>query len=81
MQDDLDTPTRGHWLLRAGLGFAALLATVTGLAVAIPALFGYNYLLTRSKNITANMMVFVDEFVARVSEYYRPAPERALAAE
>jgi biopolymer transport protein ExbB len=50
---------------------AALLATVAGLAVAIPALFGYNYLLTRSKNVTANMQVFVDEFVARISEIYR----------
>jgi biopolymer transport protein ExbB len=49
---------------------AALLATVAGLAVAIPALFGYNYLLTRSKNITANMQVFVDEFVTRISENY-----------
>jgi biopolymer transport protein ExbB len=49
---------------------AALLATVAGLAVAIPALFGYNYLLTRSKNITANMQVFVDEFVTRISEMY-----------
>lgn len=52
---------------------AALLATVAGLAVAIPALFGYNYLLTRAKNVTANMQVFVDEFVARVSEIYRVA--------
>lgn len=52
---------------------AALLATVAGLAVAIPALFGYNYLLTRSKNVTANMQVFVDEFVARISEIYRVA--------
>jgi biopolymer transport protein ExbB len=50
---------------------AALLATVAGLAVAIPALFGYNWLLTRAKNVTANMQVFVDEFVARVSEIYR----------
>lgn len=50
---------------------ASLLATVAGLAVAIPALFGYNYLLTRAKNVTANMQVFVDEFVARVSEIYR----------
>jgi biopolymer transport protein ExbB len=50
---------------------AALLATVAGLAVAIPALFGYNYLLTRAKNVTANMQVFVDEFVARISEIYR----------
>ncbi|HWA03369.1 MAG TPA: DUF2341 domain-containing protein [Rhizomicrobium sp.] len=52
---------------------ASLLATVAGLAVAIPALFGYNYLLTRAKNVTANMQVFVDEFVARVSEIYRVA--------
>jgi biopolymer transport protein ExbB len=55
---------------------AALLATVAGLAVAIPALFGYNYLLTRIKNITANMQVFVDEFVTRISEIYH---ERAYA--
>jgi biopolymer transport protein ExbB len=52
---------------------AALLATVAGLGVAIPALFGYNYLLTRAKNVTANMQVFVDEFVARISEIYRVA--------
>ncbi|MGC1301285.1 MAG: DUF2341 domain-containing protein [Caulobacteraceae bacterium] len=49
---------------------AALLATVTGLAVAIPALFGYNYILTRNKAVQANMQVFVDEFVTRVSEKY-----------
>jgi biopolymer transport protein ExbB len=49
---------------------AALLATVTGLAVAIPALFGYNYILTRNKAVQANMIVFVDEFVTRVSEIY-----------
>ncbi|MDZ4211469.1 MAG: MotA/TolQ/ExbB proton channel family protein, partial [Methylotenera sp.] len=34
---------------------AALLATVAGLAVAIPALFGYNYLASRIKNITIAM--------------------------
>lgn len=55
---------------------AALLATVTGLAVAIPALFGYNYLIIRNKNVTANMQVFVDEFVTRTSELYSG---RALA--
>ena len=49
---------------------AALLATVTGLAVAIPALFGYNYLIIRNKNVTANMQVFVDEFVTRLAELY-----------
>lgn len=43
---------------------AALLATVAGLAVAIPALFAYNYLLTRIKEITADMRVFTDEFLA-----------------
>ncbi|MDD5034372.1 MAG: DUF2341 domain-containing protein [Methylococcaceae bacterium] len=46
----------------------ALAATVAGLAVAIPALFGYNYLLTRIKDITADMRVFTDEFLAMISE-------------
>lgn len=49
---------------------AALLATVAGLAVAIPALFGYNYLASRIKNITISMQIFVDEFVTRVAELY-----------
>jgi biopolymer transport protein ExbB len=49
---------------------AALLATVAGLGVAIPALFGYNYLASRIKNITVNMQIFVDEFVTRVAELY-----------
>ncbi|HEY3598831.1 MAG TPA: DUF2341 domain-containing protein [Paraburkholderia sp.] len=57
---------------------AALLATVTGLFVAIPALFGYNYLLIRNKNVTANMQVFVDEFVTRLAEAHR-SPDHALA--
>ncbi len=49
---------------------AALLATVAGLAVAIPALFGYNYLAGRIKNISADMHIFVDEFVTRIAEAY-----------
>ena len=49
---------------------AALVATVAGLAVAIPALFGYNWLLTRSKDVTANMQVFVDELVTKIAEAY-----------
>lgn len=49
---------------------AALLATVAGLAVAIPALFGYNYLASRIKNISADMQIFVDEFITRVAETY-----------
>jgi biopolymer transport protein ExbB len=59
---------------------AALLATVAGLAVAIPALFGYNYLTIRNRNITANMQVFVDEFITRVAELYS-GREYAQAAE
>jgi biopolymer transport protein ExbB len=47
---------------------AALLATVAGLAVAIPALFAYNYLLTQIKDIVADMRVFSDEFLAMLSE-------------
>ena len=49
---------------------AALLATVAGLGVAIPSLFGYNYLASRIKNISSDMQIFVDEFVSRVAEVY-----------
>lgn len=49
---------------------AALAATVAGLAVAIPALFGYNWLNTKIKEINADQRVFVDEFVTRVAEHY-----------
>jgi biopolymer transport protein ExbB len=49
---------------------AALVATVAGLAVAIPALFGYNYLGSRIKSISADMHVFVDEYIARIAESY-----------
>jgi len=49
---------------------AALAATVAGLAVAIPALFGYNYLLSRVKEATSDMHIFIDEFVTKIAEYY-----------
>lgn len=49
---------------------AALAATVAGLIVAIPALFGYNYLLSRVKEATSDMHVFIDEFVTKIAEYY-----------
>lgn len=49
---------------------AALLATVAGLTVAIPSLFGYNYLASRIKTISSDMQIFVDEFVTRVAETY-----------
>ncbi|CZZ90984.1 TolQ-like translocation protein [Bordetella ansorpii] len=49
---------------------AALLATAMGLFVAIPALFGYNRLITRNKEINADMRVFVDEFITRLAEVH-----------
>lgn len=47
---------------------AALLATVAGLAVAIPALFAYNYLTVQIKDVIADMRVFADEFLAMIAE-------------
>ena len=52
---------------------AALLATVAGLSVAIPSLFGYNYLASRIKTISSDMQIFIDEFVTRVAETYGDA--------
>jgi biopolymer transport protein ExbB len=49
---------------------AALLATVAGLGVAIPALFGYNYLGSKAKELAADMRVFADEFVAKLNEIH-----------
>ena len=47
---------------------AALVATVAGLAVAIPALFAYNYLGSQIKDVMAEMRVFTDELLARIGE-------------
>jgi biopolymer transport protein ExbB len=47
---------------------AALVATVAGLAVAIPALFGYNYLTSKISELTSDMQVFIDELVTRIAE-------------
>jgi biopolymer transport protein ExbB len=49
---------------------AALLATAMGLFVAIPSLFGYNRLITRNKEVSADMRVFVDEFITRLAEMH-----------
>ncbi|OEU80702.1 MAG: hypothetical protein BA865_14195, partial [Desulfobacterales bacterium S5133MH4] len=49
---------------------SALSTTVFGLIVAIPALFGYNYLTGRIKNITADMYIFADEFDLKADETY-----------
>lgn len=56
---------------------AALLATVTGLFVAIPALFGYNYLITRIRDQTADMRSFVDELTTRMAEGFRASSLQA----
>lgn len=55
---------------------AALLATVAGLGVAIPALFGYNWLLTRIKEQTQQAQLFVNELTARIAEAYSGAAAR-----
>lgn len=49
---------------------AALVATVAGLAVAIPALFAYNWFAIRIKNITADIQVFADEFLTKSAELH-----------
>jgi len=48
----------------------ALLATVAGLAVAIPALFAYSYIASRIKDAVSDMQVFIDEFVSKIAETY-----------
>ena len=47
---------------------AALVATVAGLAVAIPALFGYNWLTSKIGELSSDMQVFIDELVTRIAE-------------
>jgi biopolymer transport protein ExbB len=56
---------------------SALLATVAGLIVAIPALFVYSYLNGRIKNTIAEIQVFIDEFVAKMAEFYPTGIEAA----
>ena len=62
---------------------AALLATIAGLACAIPSLFGYNYLNSRISALSDEMRVFVDRLITRLAEiaaerHYTPP---AIAAE
>jgi biopolymer transport protein ExbB len=54
---------------------AALVATVAGLLVAIPALLGYNYLTSRMRTVTSDMQIFIDEFVTKMAEFYQPNNE------
>jgi biopolymer transport protein ExbB/TolQ len=59
---------------------SALLATVAGLVVAIPALFVYSYLNTRIKDMVAEMQVFIDEFVAKMAEFYQGSDNGAAVS-
>jgi len=65
---------------------AALLATIAGLAAAIPSLFGYNYLNSRITTMSDEMRVFVDRLVTRLAEMQAdravpPPSPRLMAAE
>jgi biopolymer transport protein ExbB len=48
----------------------ALLATVAGLAVAIPALFFYSYLSSRIASALSTIRQFIEEFITRAAEAY-----------
>lgn len=60
---------------------AALLATIAGLAAAIPSLFGYNYLNGRISKLSDDMRVFVDRLITRLAEMQHDASTLAQAAE
>jgi biopolymer transport protein ExbB len=47
---------------------AALLATIAGLACAIPSLFGYNYLNGRISGLADQMRVFIEQLITRMAE-------------
>ena len=51
---------------------SALACTVVGLFLAIPALFGYNYITTQIKNVMADISLFIDRFGASMEENYGP---------
>lgn len=55
---------------------SALLATVAGLVVAIPALFIYSFLSGRIKDTLSSMEVFIDDFVSKIAEFYPPPSEK-----
>jgi biopolymer transport protein ExbB len=57
---------------------SALLATVAGLLVAIPALFIYSYLSSRIKDAVTNMNLFIDEFITKMAEFYPPSDELSV---
>lgn len=54
---------------------AALLATIAGMACAIPSLFGYNYINSRISALSDEMRVFVDRLITRLAEMQAEAAE------
>ena len=61
----------------------ALIATVVGLFVAIPAMFAYNFMVTMIRNITQELDNFVTEFATAVEHTYvdnRPVAEEIADA-
>ncbi len=61
----------------------ALIATVVGLFVAIPAMFAYNYMVTTIRAITQELDAFASEFVTQLEHKYvdtRPLAEEIRSA-
>jgi len=52
---------------------AALLATVVGLLVAVPSLFGYNWVAQRIRQQTMELENFADEFLSAIEHNYTTA--------
>lgn len=59
---------------------SALATTVVGLLIAIPSMFGYNFLATRVARITSMMEVFSDQLIAQIATAGGAAAEVADAA-
>jgi biopolymer transport protein ExbB/TolQ len=57
---------------------AALITTVTGLLVAIPAMFGYNFLVTSIRAMTVDMDNFAGELSSEFSHRYVDHGSRAI---
>ena len=57
----------------------ALIATVIGLLVAIPAMFAYNFMVTSIRNITQELDDFTSEYATQIEHQY--VDNRALADE
>lgn len=62
---------------------AALVATVTGLLVAIPAMFGYNFMVTTIRHLTQELDGFASRFANQIEHVYvdhRPLSEEIQTA-